>query len=63
MPAMNAEVWVPAVPMRMGSMNNLAILLYDEGHHAEAEKSYREVLGIYRRILAAGESAGICNNA
>ena len=44
MPAMNAEVWVPAVPMRMGSMNNLAILLYDEGHYAEAEKSYREVL-------------------
>src|SRR5580700_4956422 len=50
MPAMNAEVWVPAVPMRMGSMNNLAILLYDEGHYAEAEKSYREVLGIYETL-------------
>ena len=32
-------------------MNNLANVLDDEGHYAEAEKLYRETLDIRRRVL------------
>ena len=32
-------------------MNNLAIVLCDEGRYAEAEKLHRETLDIRRRVL------------
>jgi Tetratricopeptide repeat len=31
-------------------MNNLAVVLYDRGHHVEAEKLDRETLEIRRRV-------------
>ena len=33
------------------SMNNLALVLDDEGHYAEAEKLDRETLDVMRRVL------------
>jgi hypothetical protein len=46
----------PEHPLTLATMNNLAIVLLNEGHYEEAEKLYRATLDVQRRVLGPESS-------